>query len=51
VLDRDLNASKSMLAVGQHCLASAEKLSDSSGGVVTQAGFTLSIYGLPTPVR
>src|SRR5262245_34314526 len=32
VIDRDLNASKHMLALGQHCLASAEKLPQSCGG-------------------
>jgi putative transposase len=34
-LDRDRNASLNILAVGQHCLASAEKLPDVSGRVVT----------------
>jgi hypothetical protein len=36
VLDRDRNASLTMLAVGQHCLASAYKLPDLSGRVVTR---------------
>jgi IS605 OrfB family transposase len=35
VLDRDLNASLNIVRVGQHALASAGKLSDSSGRVVT----------------
>jgi hypothetical protein len=35
VLDRDLNASLNIMRVGQHALASAEKLPDLSGRVVT----------------
>src|SRR5262249_46178408 len=35
VRDRDLNASKHILALGRQCLASAEKPPDLSGGVVT----------------
>src|SRR5262249_47615669 len=39
VIDRDLTARKNILAWGHHCLASAEKLPDSSGGVVTRDDF------------
>jgi putative transposase len=35
VLDRDINAARNILALGQQCLASAEKLPQLCGGVVT----------------
>src|SRR5262249_54369068 len=48
-IDRDLNASKNIVALGQQCLASAEQLPDASGGVVTSAvsanGFLALIAG------
>jgi putative transposase len=47
VLDRDLNATRPIVSVGQRALASAEKLPDVCGGVVTKDSVSFGIS--PTP--